>query len=734
MRAIGAAVLTVLCIGAVTTVAGPVAAQEDGVPTKQVRIVNLNLLHGVFCPQETNGCQAPDRVALLMQQLEDAQCPEIVGLQEINANLAKIIDKALPKTCDGDYDVVFSKKPGTLDTERVLTTLPVKSQKIQKLTGAFRTASRVVLQSPIGPLVLVVTHQDGDPDAGAPDTPCQRTCPPVCIDGQVGVRACQTVIAAKLADDAGGEKAVRVLMGDFNVTPTSARYQRLIDEGWVDSYLAAGNAECDSATGVGCTGGQGRRRRRGPEGPEREGIGADRLHLREVGRPTARCSSTGRTTPTTMGSARSSSATSPPSTGRVASCGPPTTRESAPTSPAAHRRGAFVAHDVVIRGGTVVDGTGAPGRPADVAIDGDRIAEIGDGLRGTRELDASGQVVAPGFVDIHTHYDAQVFWDPALTPSSWHGVTSVVAGNCGFSIAPCRPEHRELIGRTLQHVEDMSLPTLQAGIPWDFESFPEYLASVERHGMALNYTAYIGHTALRLFVMGDEGYEREQPTEAELEQMAALVREAVAAGAAGFASSSAPTHNGDGGRPVPSRLANAKELEALLTPLKELDAGVGAFTPGERVSHDEVYDLQRRIGRPFTWTALLTFQGSSFARDRAARNAQERADGVDVWPQITCRPLTFQMTMADPFTFNMNPSFKALMDRPIEERLAAYHDSEWRRTAQDELEHASTFRPSWSTLTIAECPANPELEGRNIADVAAERGEEPLDRDARDRG
>jgi N-acyl-D-aspartate/D-glutamate deacylase len=385
-----------------------------------------------------------------------------------------------------------------------------------------------------------------------------------------------------------------------------------------------------------------------------------------------------------------------------------------------------VSHDVVIRGGTVVDGTGAPGRRADVAVDGDRIAEIGDELRGTRELDASGQVVAPGFIDIHTHYDAQVFWDPALTPSSWHGVTSVVAGNCGFSIAPCRPEHRELIGRTLQHVEDMSLPTLQAGIPWDFESFPEYLSSVERHGMTLNYTAYIGHTALRLFVMGDAGYEREEPTEAELEQMAALVREAVAAGAAGFASSSAPTHNGDGGRPVPSRLANANELEALLTPLKELGAGVGAFTPGERVKHDDVYELQRRIGRPFTWTALLTFQGSSFAKDMAAKNATERADGIDVWPQITCRPLTFQMTMADPFTFNMNPSFKGLMDRPVAERLAAYHDPGWRRNAQDELDHAAVFRANWDRLTVAESSSQPELEGRSIAEVAAERGAEPL--------
>jgi N-acyl-D-aspartate/D-glutamate deacylase len=154
---------------------------------------------------------------------------------------------------------------------------------------------------------------------------------------------------------------------------------------------------------------------------------------------------------------------------------------------------------------------------------------------------------------------------------------------------------------------------------------------------------------------------------------------------------------------------------------------VGAFTPGERVSHDEVYEIQRRIGRPFTWTALLTFQGSSFATDMAAKNAAARADGIDVWPQITCRPLTFQMTLADPFTFNMKPSFKALMDRPIEERLAAYRDAAWRRAAQDELEQPGrAFRPDWSKLTIVECPTNPSLEGRSIADVAGERGEEPL--------
>ncbi|HZP29174.1 MAG TPA: amidohydrolase family protein [Acidimicrobiia bacterium] len=345
-------------------------------------------------------------------------------------------------------------------------------------------------------------------------------------------------------------------------------------------------------------------------------------------------------------------------------------------------------NDLVIRGGTVVDGTGAPGYVADVAIAGGRVAEIGSRLSAARELDASGCAVTPGFIDIHTHYDAQVFWDPALTPSSWHGVTTVVAGNCGFSIAPCRPEHRSLIGRTLQHVEDMSLPTLEAGIPWDFETFPEYLDSVERRGTVLNYTAYVGHTAVRLWVMGDAGYER-TATPAELARMAEVVREAVEAGAAGFATTSAQTHNGDGGRPVPSRLADIAELEVLVAPLRELGRGVGAFTPGERIKHADVYDLQKRIGRPFTWTALLGIKGNPFAREMVELNARERAGGADVWPQVTCRPLTFQMTMEDPFTFNLVPAFRALMDRPLEERLAAYRDPEWRRTAQDQLQNSA---------------------------------------------
>src|SRR5581483_9455449 len=166
--------------------------------------------------------------------------------------------------------------------------------------------------------------------------------------------------------------------------------------------------------------------------------------------------------------------------------------------------------DVVLRGGTVIDGTGSPGRAADVGIADGRIVAVGEHVRGEVEHDASGHVVSPGFIDIHTHYDAQVFWDPALTPSAFHGVTTVVAGNCGFSIAPVRATGVELIARTLQHVEDMSFDTLQAGVPWDgFESFPDYLRAVEAKGVGLNFGCYVGHTAVRLYVMGDEAYERD---------------------------------------------------------------------------------------------------------------------------------------------------------------------------------------------------------------------------------
>jgi N-acyl-D-aspartate/D-glutamate deacylase len=381
--------------------------------------------------------------------------------------------------------------------------------------------------------------------------------------------------------------------------------------------------------------------------------------------------------------------------------------------------------ELVIRGGVVVDGTGAPGVRADVAIAHGRVSEVGQNLRGERVLDAGGHVVAPGFVDIHTHYDAQVFWDPALTPSCHHGVTTVVAGNCGFSLAPTRPAHRELIARTLENVEDMNVASLTAGVPWDFTTFPEYLASVERRGVGLNYAAYIGHTALRLFAMGDDAYERAATPE-EVVRMQAVLREAMRAGAAGFATSFAITHRGVDGKPVPSRFAERAELEALLGVLREERRGAFSLAPGEPCSIRDLYELQPRTGVPFTYGALLTFPGGAH-KQLVELNDAGWARGAEVWPQVTPRPLTFAMTLAEPFVLNTNPEFAALMGKPLAERRAAYAEPGFRARALAAFQEQRVLTPRFDTFVIDQSPARPELVGRKLADLAAEHRGAPFD-------
>jgi N-acyl-D-aspartate/D-glutamate deacylase len=381
--------------------------------------------------------------------------------------------------------------------------------------------------------------------------------------------------------------------------------------------------------------------------------------------------------------------------------------------------------DIVIRGGTLIDGTGAPGRPADVAVSDGHIVEIGPRLQGERELDASGQVVAPGFIDIHCHYDAQVFWDPALTPSSFHGVTTVVAGNCGFSIAPIRADSVSLMARTLQNVEDMSFETLSAGVPWgDFETFAQYLDAIERRGVGLNFGCYVGHTAVRLYVMGPDAYER-PATDDEIKRMQDVVASAMDGGAIGFASSANPAHNGDRGRPVPSRVADLAELTALLEPLREADRGVVALLPGGVIPFEDVFELQERIKRPFTWTALLTVKGFPYHEKLIERHSQARARGIEVWPQISVRPLVFQMNMRQPFTMNSREAFARLTGLELEDRIAHFRDPAWRATALAELSEGLPF--NWASLSVAESEKFPELIGRKILDLAAERNCSPLD-------
>jgi len=381
--------------------------------------------------------------------------------------------------------------------------------------------------------------------------------------------------------------------------------------------------------------------------------------------------------------------------------------------------------ELVIRGGTVVDGTGAPGFRADVSIDAGRITEVGQGLKGDRVLDATDHIVAPGFIDIHTHYDAQVFWDPSLTPSCFHGVTTVVAGNCGFSIAPTRTEHRELIARTLEKVEDMDVAALAAGIPWDFHTFPEYLASVERHGLGLNFAAYIGHTALRLFVMGDDAYERSATAE-EVETMRDAIRVALDAGAIGFATSSAPTHRGVDGKPVPSRHADRAEFDALFTVLREEGRGLGMVTPGDVITPEELFDLQKELGVPMTMSALLARPDLEH-RKLAELTATSRAEGGQVWPQVSPRPLRFAMSMAAPFILNLNPNFGALLSQPPAARREAYANPAWRKETAVQWGTPGQFQPRWDTISVAESSAYPDLVDRPLVDIAAERGSSPFE-------
>jgi N-acyl-D-aspartate/D-glutamate deacylase len=377
---------------------------------------------------------------------------------------------------------------------------------------------------------------------------------------------------------------------------------------------------------------------------------------------------------------------------------------------------------VVIRGGTVVDGTGTDGYEADVAVEGDRIVEIGNGLSGDSYLDAEGCVVAPGFVDIHTHYDAQVFWDPALTPSSFHGVTTVVAGNCGFSISPTRPSDRDLVGRTMEKVEDMDPACLAEGIPWDeFETFPEYLDAVRRRGSVLNFAAYIGHTPVRLYVMGEDAADRPAKAE-EIAEMVGLVEEAMAAGAAGFATSRAITHLGADGRPIPSRVAERDEIAALAGAVGRSGRGVVAVNGGEGLTFTDCYKLQPSIGAPFTYTALLTFPGGYHLKS-AEIHRTYRDKGVDVRPQVSCRPLSFSMTMVEPFTLNTNHFFAELASGSLDDRRAAFANPAWR----EQVNGAWTLPPRWETFEVMETARYPELIGRTLTDIASERGAEPLD-------
>ena len=345
-----------------------------------------------------------------------------------------------------------------------------------------------------------------------------------------------------------------------------------------------------------------------------------------------------------------------------------------------------MALDLLIRNGTVVDGSGMPRYRADVGIRQGRIAEIGR-IRSPADdvIDAEGMIVAPGFIDGHTHMDAQVAWDPLGSCSCWHGVTTVVMGNCGFALAPCKPEAREWFAECLEAVEDIPKAAMAAGIDWRWETFPEYLNAVESFPKSINYAAYIGHSALRMYAMGDRALDREAD-EDDLRLMAHLVLEALRAGAVGFSSSRANTHIRPDGEPVASRIAAWSEIAHLVNAMGELNAGIFQVGPdvsggeAQKACLDELRKIAVSSRRPLMLGALSSSQGDNpnpFTyqfewMDRVA------AEGGRVFGQATTRSINALFSMKSYLPFDALPIWNEIRNLPVEEQKARFRDPEVR--------------------------------------------------------
>jgi N-acyl-D-aspartate/D-glutamate deacylase len=391
-------------------------------------------------------------------------------------------------------------------------------------------------------------------------------------------------------------------------------------------------------------------------------------------------------------------------------------------------------YDVKIVGGTIVDGSGSKGYVGDLGIKGGKVVALGAATGEAREtIDAEGKVVAPGFVDIHTHYDAQVLWDRLLSISPWHGVTTVVIGNCGFGVAPTRPAHRELIMRTLEKVEGMSLDALRQGLgqDWPFESFPDYLDAVERRGAAINIGVLAGHTPIRLNVMGEEAVQRAARPD-EVKAMQHIVREAMEAGAIGFATSHASTHHGYDGNPVPSRLAEVSEIDALVGAMTETGRGIMQATIGKTLFFDEFAAIARRHDVPITWTAMLAGIGGPGSHRRHLERSRRliEVDGLNIVPQVACRPLMFDFDFDSPFPFEMRPLFKRTMQTDRAGRKAIYADAAFREAFKHDADQdaARNALAGWvDRCVVSVAPTDRAIEERPLAAVAAERGVDPVD-------
>jgi N-acyl-D-amino-acid deacylase len=393
-----------------------------------------------------------------------------------------------------------------------------------------------------------------------------------------------------------------------------------------------------------------------------------------------------------------------------------------------------MAYDLIIKNGTVIDGTGAAGQRADVAIAGGKVAEIGKVTEGARRtVDASDLIVTPGFVDPHTHYDAQICWDPMVSCTSWHGVTTVVMGNCGVGIAPCREKVREIAAWDLVNVEAIPFDALSRGITWEWESFPQYLDAAARRGSGINLAFLAPLTPFRHFVMGEESMQREASPQ-ETREIATLLGEAVEAGAFGFSTTTLPQHIGYQGRPLACRLASREELKAYANALKKVGRGSieMALTRRGGVVSEEEYELLKFMleesGRPVTWLAMASRPDRPEATEQTMRRLEPLIARGGV-PQVLCKPFVVQMDLRNPFSFADMQMWGPVFNQTVEKQKEFYRDPRFRAAFREELKRPHLFQGRWNRVEVLEV-ANPALktyERKTVAEAAEMRGKDPLD-------
>jgi N-acyl-D-aspartate/D-glutamate deacylase len=393
--------------------------------------------------------------------------------------------------------------------------------------------------------------------------------------------------------------------------------------------------------------------------------------------------------------------------------------------------------DCLIRGGTVIDGTGVPGVRAEVGIRDGRIVAIGAVDEDARRtLDAAGKVISPGFVDVHTHYDAQAFWDPMLSPSPLHGVTTIFGGNCGFSVAPLSEEAGGYLCEMLARVEGMPLEALQAGVPWDWSSFDDYLSRFEGR-LGVNAGFLVGHSALRRVVMGPDAVAK-QATAEQIEAMCALLRESLAAGGMGFSSSNAPTHNDNAGNPVPSRLATREEIVALAAVLADFPGTQLEFIPTVGFFEEEhkalMTDMSVAANRPLNWNVLgVAAFNHEMAKNQLGASDYAAERGGRIVALTPSQVMSLRINLHSGFIFDAFPGWAEVLGLPLEARKQALADPELRARldAGANSDEAGALRAIavWQNMTVDATflPENKPYEGRRVGDIAEELGKTPFD-------